>query len=128
MVQAKLSKRKKSRPPPGDLLFFGSPCWARPTLASLVATSDLAALRLAKSRVFSCSLDASILQAKTKNVANHDAWMIQAKLSKRKKSRPPPGDLLFFGSPQQFRTFELHVHLHYGVIKRERFIHFSQVS
>jgi hypothetical protein len=45
-VRAKQSKRKKSRPPVGDLLFFGSPCWARPTLASLIATSDLAALSL----------------------------------------------------------------------------------
>ena len=58
-----------------------------PAFALLTATSDLAALRLAKSRVFSCSLDASILQAKTKNVANHDVLMVRANRRKRTKKQ-----------------------------------------
>jgi hypothetical protein len=49
---------------------------------------------------FSCSLNTGIMQAKTKNVANHDGDPVRAKRDKQKKSRPPIGDLLFFGSPQ----------------------------
>ena len=56
---------------------------------------------------FTKSLDASILQAKTKNVANHDGDPVRAKQSKRKKSRPPIGDLLFFGSPCWTRTSDI---------------------
>ena len=42
---------------------------------------------------------AGILQAKTKNIANHDVDPARAEPNERKKSRPPIGDLLFFGSP-----------------------------
>ena len=35
------------------------------------------------------------MQARTGNVANHDVLMVQAEQDKRKKSRPPIGDLLF---------------------------------
>ena len=61
---------------------------------------------------FSFSLNASILQAKTKNVANHDGDPVRAKQSKRKKSRPPIGDLLFFGSPCWAWTSDIMINSH----------------
>jgi hypothetical protein len=79
-VRAKQSKRKKSRPPVGDLLFFGSPCWARPTLASLVATSHLSVASSGQMASSPCGLDdriAAISSLRTVNIANHAVLMVQ---------------------------------------------------